>query len=121
MGPISFHTVVIPSGQSVSSTVRLNHGEVLIGLIMPSGWDSAVIGFQVTRDGTNFHNVKGSPYGGTYGFISQAVDPNSYVVIDPVLTRGLRWFRLRSMTALGADVNQTANRTIVIVSARTLR
>jgi hypothetical protein len=121
MGPLNFQTVVIPSGQAVSSAIKLNHGEIPIGLIMPSAWDSAVIGFQVTRDGTNFYNVKGSPYGGTYGFISQAVDPNVYVVIDPVLTRGLRWFRLRSMTSAGADVNQTASRTITVVSARTLQ
>jgi hypothetical protein len=120
MGPLNFKTVTIPSGQALSDTVKLNHGEVPIGLIMPSAWDTAVVGFQVTTDGTNYYNVKGTPYGGTYGFIYQSVDAGSYVVIDPVLTPGLRWFRLRSMSTSGTDVAQTGSRTITIACARIL-
>lgn len=119
MGPLNIKTLVIPAGSAVSTeAIKLNHGEVVIGIIMPTSWTDSLIGFQSTTDGTDFRNVKISAYGGPYDLVKVSVDPGSWVVIDPVLTPGLRWFRIRSMDALGNNVNQAAEREVRIVAAR---
>lgn len=119
MSPTHFIPVTIPSGQSTSAAVKLDHGEVLVGIRMPAAWTSASISLEATVDGTNFQPVKLSPYGGTYGLLRIQVDAGSWVVIDPVLVIGIRWFRLRAVDSNGNPVNQAASRTLELVATKT--
>lgn len=118
MGPLHILTATIPGGQAASNAVRLDHGEVLVGIIMPSGWDAAFIGLDSTIDGSAFYPVKGTFYGGSFDFVKISVEASRHIVLDPLVTTGLRWFRLRSIDATGNAVGQSASRTITLIAAR---
>lgn len=119
MSPTHLIPVTIPAGQSASEAVKLDPGEVLVGLRMPAAWTTASVSLEATVDGTNFLPVKLSPYGGNYGLLRIQVDAGSWVVVDPVLVIGIRWFRLRSVDSNGNPVNQAADRVIGLVATKT--
>jgi hypothetical protein len=85
---------------------------------MPSGWDAAFIGLDSTIDGSAFYPVKGTFYGGSFDFVKISVEASRHIVLDPLVTTGLRWFRLRSIDATGNAVGQSASRTITLIAAR---
>lgn len=78
-------TVTIAAAGTDSTVFSLEGGtRRLASVIMSAGWDAATIGFQVSADGTNFHELRyaGAAYtitaaGGAAADLAFAVDPNA--------------------------------------------
>jgi hypothetical protein len=104
--------VAIASGQSLSAAVPL--GEfVLTGIAMDVGWDAAALTFQVSADGgTTWLEMQSAS-----AVISYTAAAGQYIAIDPTLWRGINMIKIRSGT-VGAPVNQTAARTLTLVTRR---
>lgn len=102
-------TAAITSGQSLSAEADLGNG-VLVGIAMPAAWDAASLSYQVTTDGTTWLEMQS-----TSAAISYTAAAGQYIAVDPALWRGVVAVKVRSGT-LGAPVNQTANRTISLVT-----
>ena len=103
-------TVTIASGQSLSSSVQLNGGFVE-GFYMPAGWDAAVVSFLVSETDANY-----VPLIDALGVEMQiAVAAGRAIQLPLGSLHGWNWLQLRSGTS-GAAVNQTANRTLTLIT-----
>jgi hypothetical protein len=103
-------TVTISSGGSLSAAIDLaNQG--LVRIVMPAGWDAAVITLQSSFDGVTYNNLY-DQWGGEYTI--QAAASRSIVLV-PADFVAMRYIKLRSGTS-GTPVNQTADRIITILS-----
>jgi hypothetical protein len=106
--------VVISSGQSLSPALGLEDGECPFMFFIPSGWDAASLTFQGTIDQVNFFNIY--DISGEYQILtagaSRAVGING---VEPFM--GSLGIKVRSGTYT-TPVNQTADRTIYIVTKK---
>jgi len=102
--------VTIANGTSLSPAVAIGPN-VLCGIAMSAGWDAAAMTFQVSYDGgTTFQEMQS-----TSAVISYTVAANQFISFDPSVWRGVTTLKVRSGTS-GAAVNQTADRTINLVT-----
>jgi len=107
---IDLQTATIGTGTALSAEVPLGE-KTLVGILMPAAWDAASLTFQATTDDTNFAELQD----GAGGAISFTVSAGVFVAVDPAKWRGITGVKVRSGTS-GAPVNQTANRTITLVT-----
>lgn len=112
-----YYDLTISSGGSLSAaqefqkTVNAQNGEALIRLDMPSGWDAAGITFQVSEDGQTYRNL----YDAAGNEKALTVAASRAIYLPPLDFAGIRFIKVRSGTA-GSPVNQTADRTIRLVT-----
>lgn len=106
--------VVISSGQSLSASVKLDPGQTIVGIALPSGWTTANLTFQTCLDISVASPVWRNVY--TPAGVEYAVgaDVDRHVVIPPTDLMGITHLKVRSGTA-AAGVNQIADRTIVLL------
>lgn len=117
-----FYTATIANGESLSGAVRIQYPDngndgytTLCGIIVPSGWTTAVISFAagLTVDGTFYpvltaagaEVVTGSITGGT------AV----WIALDPADFSGIPFIKIRSGTSAAA-VNQSGSDSLTLVT-----
>lgn len=83
-----------------------------VAIIMPGTWVAAVLSFQASIDGTNYFDLyeQGTEY-------TVPTTTNIHNHIDASVFAGVRWLKIRSGTAAAA-VDQTATRTLTLVSRR---
>jgi hypothetical protein len=108
-------TTTIANGQSLSPVVDLGR-TVLGGIILPASgsWDAANITFQASADGTSLFDLYD---GTTERVLTTSGVLGKAVALDTSTWLAWRYIKLRSGTA-GTPVNQTAARTITIVSVQ---
>lgn len=103
-------TVTIASGGSLSGALDLGN-QALVRIIMPAGWDNAVLTLQSSFDGVTYNNLwdwAGSEY------TIQAGASRSIILV-PADFVAMKFIKLRSGYS-GTPVNQTADRIITILS-----
>lgn len=104
--------VKILSGASLSNELDLT-GQVVTAIHMPAGWDSAAITVVASDKPTTEDEDYDPVYSSAGTELSLTVAANRVIYLDPSVTRGLRFVKLRSGTA-GAAVNQTADRVFTV-------
>lgn len=102
--------VVIPINTALSGAVNLG-GATLVGIVMPAAWTAANLTFQGSVDGVTYNEITDSA--GTAVSVTAAAA--RYIPINPATLPGLQYVIVRSGTS-GAAVNQTAARTITLVT-----
>ena len=85
----------IANGASLSDGICVE-GSILVGIIMPGVWDAANLTFQVSMNDEGYINAYDSA-GEEETFTVTAV--STYIGINPNLTAGWRWIKVRSGTA----------------------
>jgi hypothetical protein len=106
-------SVTIASGQSLSGAAGIGDYAV-VGVIMPVAWDAANLTFQGAQESSgtfgNLYDEAGSELTVT------AAAGRSIVMTGTKkdVLGGFPWIKVRSGTS-GAPVNQTANRTIILL------
>jgi hypothetical protein len=108
------HTVTIATGASLSgASERLDPGVRVIGFITDSAWDTNVMSFQGSIDGTNFFNLNfKDASGGEYA--TGSVVASTYTPVDIGTFFGLRYIKVRSGTSAAA-VNQNGASVVTLV------
>lgn len=104
-------TALIASGTALSAAVPLG-AKQLVGIAMPAAWDAAALTFQVSADGGTTWLEMTTSAGAAVSF---TVAGGQFIAIDPAIWRGINMLKLRSGTS-GAPVNQTADRTLTLVT-----
>lgn len=106
------HTVdvTIPINTALSNAIQITFTDI-VGFYMPTAWDAADIGFQVSHNGTTFFAVSDSA--GALVTIPVAVD--EFITLPDGFIQGNKHCRLWSQNGSGAGVNQLAARTIKLV------
>ena len=112
VGPLYSENVTITSGTSVSTTLDLK-SRPIVGVALPSSWTTADITFQVSFDGTTWHDVY-SIWGDELIVPAAA---SRYITFSTYESLGARYIRVRSGTAASA-VNQAADRTLRILTRK---
>lgn len=104
-------TATIASGGSLSAAIALK-GYTPVALVMPAGWDTGNITFQVTHDGESYADLY-NDLGSEVTVLSPAASRN---IVLPAADWFSGWLgiKLRSGTS-GTPVTQTAERQIGIV------
>jgi hypothetical protein len=106
----SFVTATISNGNSLSGAVALSYATP-VRITMPAGWDAARLTFQVSYDGITFNDLY-DEYGQEVTIEASA---GRGIRLDPKILFGAMFLKVRS--GIGASpVNQTASRTIVLVT-----
>lgn len=105
----------IPAGQSLSAAVPLAvNGETLVAIQMPAAWTAAALTFQAAHDDdatfVDLYNAAGVE-------VTIQAAQSRYIPVDPADFRGVLFLKIRSGTG-AAPVNQTADRTLILVTAR---
>lgn len=109
-------SATIASGAAVSSTLTLNPGERIAGIIMPSAWTTANLVAQVSIDGTTFQYA--ISYGSAIQMFPVADRTTLMDAIDADKLSRLPYVKLVSATASGSTittVNQAAARTLKVI------
>lgn len=105
---------VIKSGTALSNAINVGT-KVLCGIQMPAAWDAANLTFQVSYDsGVTWQDLYDG-LGTEIAVTSPAA--GKYLAVDPSDYAGIVFLKVRSGTT-GTPVNQTADRTIVLVSRK---
>ena len=107
MSPKTGHVQIL-SGQSESEPIQLV-SETLVGIYMPSQWDSADLGFSASHDGTTFMDM----YDFGSSMVTQA-DASQFVPVDYTKFVGAAYVKIKSVSG-GSPVNQTADRVLTPV------
>jgi len=94
----------IATSASLSSGAQVN-GIDVVGLLMPAGWDAAVITLQHSPDGSAWVNI----YDQNGAELTLQAAASRYIILPPSLLPGVGWLRIRSGTS-GTPVTQTATR-----------
>lgn len=109
MAQLEQTAALILSGASLSAAIPLG-AKTLHGIAMPAAWDAATLSFQVSIDGSVFLELQS---------VSAVVNPpaaaGQFIALDPAIFRGFNIIKVRSGT-VGAAVNQTADRTLTLVT-----
>lgn len=107
-------TATISNGQAITASIDLRD-QPLLAIQMPASWTTANLTFQGSNDGTNFfdvYNLEGDEYKVTAA-------ASRYIVLSPFEFQWARYIKIRSGTT-STPVNQSADRTIVLVTRRVL-
>lgn len=106
----------ISAGTALSAGVFLN-GNHPVRLVMPAGWNAAVMTLQESPDSNGGQPPLSASYQSLYdqlgAEIALTVAAARNIVIPTSLLPGAQWLRLRSGTT-AAPVNQTSTRTIIL-------
>jgi hypothetical protein len=90
---------------------------VVVGLKMPPAWDAASLTFQVSIDaGVTWSDLYDES--GAEVSLTPAAPAGKYLQISPDPFGGIECLKIRSGTS-AAPVNQTANRTLILVTRKT--
>jgi pectin methylesterase-like acyl-CoA thioesterase len=104
-------TATIAINQSLSNAISVGNG-MLAGIQMPAGWDAAALSFQVSHDGITYADL----YVAAGTEVSITTAASRYIALDQSTWNGVQFLKVRSgLTA--AAVNQTAARSILLISA----
>ena len=113
-------TVVIANGAAISGALEIPVGYALAGIVSPSAWTAADIGFSFSTDGgTTFVSLSG-PTGTTTSFqritgiATAAAQWNVVPIILHELALGIQVKLTSINVASNADVNQGAARSLDI-------
>ena len=111
--PIGLDQITVTIAISTSLSAEIGTGaKTIVGIAMPaSGWDSAVLSFQVSVDGGKTWLELYDTTGTEVSFVAAA---GQYIQVDPVLFAGINDIKVRSGTSASA-VTQTAARTLTLV------
>jgi hypothetical protein len=109
--PKSFVTITIPAGQAVSGTLDLTNGSMM-SISAPADWTPANVSFLLSADNVTFDNL----YDGAGVEIIKPMGPGRAIIIDPSLTVGAIYMKIRSGPASN-PVLQAADRTFTVVIA----
>lgn len=107
-------TATISNGQAITASIYLRD-QPLVAIQMPASWTAANLTFQGSNDGTTFfdvYNLDGDEY-------TVTAAASRYIVLSPFEFQWARYIKIRSGTT-GTPVNQSADRTIVLVTRRVL-
>jgi hypothetical protein len=104
---------IITSGTALSAEVQLNGGLVQ-AILMPAAWDIADISFATAQSAGGTYRDVHDAFGNE---IAVSVAAGRAVMVPPGLVRAGNFLKLRSGTA-GAAVNQTADRTLILLTNR---
>lgn len=107
-------TATIANGQAITASIYLRD-QPLVAIQMPASWTAANLTFQGSNDNTNFfdvYNLDGDEY-------TVTAAASRYIVLSPFEFQWARYIKIRSGTT-GTPVNQSADRTIVLVTRRVL-
>lgn len=107
----------IASGSALSSAVNLR-GRILVGLVMPGGWNAADLTFQASLDGATwreFSTVDGVGTAAPATIVSPAAGVH-YGLEANAAWFAARHLRVRSGTS-ASPVNQAAERAITLLLA----
>lgn len=111
--PLTTNNALIADGTSISGSVFVGYG-LLVGLIVPSGWDSADITLQACPvEGGTFYNVHNKA-GDTEETIQAGA--SRHIWLDPPM-RGFGWIKVRSGTS-GSPVNQSGDVIVGVVTEK---
>jgi len=106
---LSIKDVTIANGAAVSDVIKAG-GAMFVGIQMPADWTAANLTILGSAEGDTYYDVYIAA--GTEYVITAAED--RYIILDPALLAGLRFFKIRSgVTA--TPVNQGAERVLKIV------
>lgn len=101
-------TAVIANGASQSGVLDLTE-RVIVSIHLPDAWTAAAITLLAAETEAGDY----SPVHDTSGEVSFTVAAEQVLVIDPNVTRGLRYVKLRSGNT-ATPVNQGAERTLSV-------
>jgi len=119
-----YHTATIANGAAVSDAISLINGERITGVIVPSAWTAADIGFSVSVDGTTFYEVADvtRTTAGTSEarIINVVTNAAAFYAVPAVMDLEFGGFvKLTSVnTANNADVNQGAARSLIVTISK---
>jgi hypothetical protein len=112
--------VAIAAGQSLSAPVGIGF-KVVVGFSIPTGWITAPLTFQITRDGVNFQEyVDGTAAANPAGAVqippgaTSTLAANTDVYVATGTFDGVNWLKLRSGTS-GTPVAQTGGATVGVI------
>lgn len=105
-------SATILNGAALSSEINLV-GATLCGLIMPAAWDAASIGFKAaSASGGTFVPL----YNASGILVSVTVSTSRFVILNAADFAAMQFFKLWSQNGAGTDTNQTADRSITIIT-----
>lgn len=110
--PLTVNLVTILDGEALSGATFIGYG-LLVGLIVPAGWNTADITLQAAPDGATYYNVHHKA-DDTEETIQAAA--SRHIWLDPPI-RGVGWVKVRSGTAL-SPVNQTGDVVVGVVTEK---
>lgn len=102
--------VIIASGASVSDALATS-GLAIVGIVMPSAWTAAKLGFDVSLDGVNWATAYDN--GGNYE--QATVQASSFICIPLTDAIFAPFIRPKSVDASNVAVNQGGSRTLTLV------
>jgi hypothetical protein len=107
---------VIAAGQSLSDAIDCSGFDRIIRILMSAGWNGAPLTFQLSPDGTNFHDlfhVDPNTFFGHEVIVSRPV-PDAMITLPSGMSLAMNWLKIRSGTS-ALPVAQTANCTFQLV------
>lgn len=116
-------SVTIANGESLSGAASIERRN-LVGLVVPTGWTAAGIGFMVSYDGgttyvqLNITDHSTAPAGLDEFEVLAADVPTGeaiFIALDPSVFLGATHVKVKSQTA-GSAVNQTGAKTLYLVA-----
>jgi hypothetical protein len=88
-------------GQYLSDPIDCSGFDRVIRIIVPSGWNGAPMTFQLSPDGTDFHDLFHVDPHTFFGFevIVPRPVPGAMITLPPGMSLALNWLKIRSGTA----------------------
>ncbi len=111
-----FHEDVTIAANASNASVFFSAGNAIVGILMPSAWTAAKIGYEVSLDGINWSTA----YDGGGNFEQTTAQASSYLCIPLADAIFGPFVRLKSVDASNVAVVQAAARTLTLVSKRYL-
>lgn len=107
-------TATVPNGQAITASIDLKDQPIL-AIRMPASWTTANITFQSSQNGTDWLDVY-NMFGDEFTVTAAA---GRVIVMSPFDFQWGRYIKIRSGTT-GTPVNQSADRTIILITRRVL-
>ncbi len=109
-----FHEDVTIAANASNASPFFTAGSAIVGIFMPAAWTDAKIGMEASPDGINWYTAKNIT-------LEQAtVEASIFIPIPIPEAIFAPYIRLKSVDAANAAVNQTAARTLTLVTKRYL-
>ena len=105
--------VTILSGGSVADAFT-SQGHALVGIVMPSGWDAANLGYEASADNVTWNTV----YDGGGNFQQTVAEASAFIAIPLAQAVFAPFMRVKSVDSSNVAVNQSANRTLILMLRR---
>lgn len=111
-----FHEDVTIAASGGVGTAFFTQGAAIVGILMPSAWTAAKIGYDVSVDGINWVTA----YDGGGGYEQTTAEASAFICIPLSDAIFAPFIRLKSVDASNVAVNQGAARTLTLVTKRYL-